>query len=53
MIGEGLVSDDLLVQPLDLLKIVIFEVGTTLIGCAPARSKSTVNHYVMIFIITK
>ena len=31
VIGEGLISDDLLVQPLDLLQIVIFEVGTTLV----------------------
>ena len=53
MIGERLISDDLLVQPLDLLQIVIFEVGTTLVGVPPARSKSAVNHYIMIFIINK
>ena len=38
VIGEGLISDDLLVQPLDLLQIVIFEVGTTLVGGSPTRS---------------
>ena len=43
----------LLVQALDLLQIVIFEVRTTLVGGPPARSKSTVNHYNMIFIINK
>lgn len=53
VIGEGLVRDDLLVQALDLLQIVIFEVWTTLVGGPPARSKSTVNHYIMIFIINK
>ena len=53
VIGEGLVSDDLLEQALDLLQIVIFEVGAPLVGGSPARSKSTVNHYIMIFIINK
>jgi hypothetical protein len=53
VIGEGLVSDDLLVQALDLLQIVIFEVGAPLVGGPPARSKSIVNHYIMIFIINK
>jgi hypothetical protein len=53
VIGEGLVCDDLLEQALDLLQIVIFEVGTPLVGGPPARSKSTVNHYNMIFIINK
>jgi hypothetical protein len=53
VIGEGLVRDDLLVQALDLLQIVIFEVGAPLVGGPLARSKSTVNHYIMIIIINK